>query len=52
MIFFLNQCHGKVEKSGGQIIEQNTGKSEFFCMISTSTTLTKTGGGEAGCFIL
>ena len=50
MIFLLNQCHSKVKKSGGQIIGQNNGKSDLFCMIST--TLTKAGDGGAGCFIL
>ena len=33
----------EVEKSGVQTIRQNTGKFDFFCIIST--TLTKTGGG-------
>ena len=36
MIFFLKQCHSKVEKSGGQTIGQNNGKSDLFCMISTT----------------
>ena len=36
MIFFLKQCHSNVEKSGGQIIRQNNGKSDLFCMISTT----------------
>ena len=45
MIFLLNQCHSKVEKSGGQIMAQKTGKSDFFCIISTA--LTETGGGGA-----
>ena len=50
MIFLLDQCHSKVEKSGGKTMEQNTRKSDFFCMIST--TLTKTRDAGAGCFIL
>ena len=37
MIFFLKQCHSKVEKSGGQTIGQINGKSELFCMISTTS---------------
>ena len=36
MIFFLKQCHNNVEKSGGQTIGQNNGKSDLFCMISTT----------------
>ena len=40
----VNQCHSKVEKSGGQTMAQNTGKSDFFCIISTA--LTETGGGK------
>ena len=36
MIFFLKQCHNNVEKSGGQTIRQNNGKSDLFCMISTA----------------
>ena len=42
IIFDLNQCHSKVEKSGGQTIGENNRKSDFFCMIST--TLTKAVG--------
>ena len=36
MIFFLNQCHSNVEKSGGQAIGQNNQKADLFCMISTT----------------
>ena len=36
MIFFLKQCHSNVEKSGGQTIGQNNGKSDLSCMISTT----------------
>ena len=50
VIFLLNQCHSMAENSGGQTMGQNTGKSDFFCIIST--ILTKNGGGGAGCFIL
>ena len=30
VIFLLNQCHSKLEKSGVQTMGQNTGKSDFF----------------------
>ena len=50
MLFLLNQCHNKVEKSVRQTMGQNNGKSDLLCMIST--TLTKTRDGGAGCFIL
>ena len=43
MVFLSNQCHSKAENSGGQTMPQNTGKSDFFCIIST--VLTETGGG-------
>ena len=33
-MFFLKQCHSNVEKSGGETIGQNNGKSGLFCMIS------------------
>ena len=46
----LNQWHSKVEKSGGETIGQNNGKSNLFCMISL--TLTKSGERGEGCFIL
>ena len=36
MIFFLNQCHSNVEKSGGQAIGQNNQKADLFCLISTT----------------
>ena len=49
-LFFLNWCHKNVEKSGGQTMGQKTGKYDVFCV--TATTLTKTCGGGAGCFIL
>ena len=42
MIFLSNQYHSKVEDSGGKIMAF-TGKSDFFCIISTA--LTETGGG-------
>ena len=29
MIFLLNQCHNKVEKSGGQTMGKNSEKSDF-----------------------
>ena len=34
MIFLLNQCHSKGEKSMRENHGQNTWKSDFFCMIS------------------
>ena len=36
LYIFLKQCHSNVEKSGGQTIEQSNGKSDLFCMISTT----------------
>ena len=50
MVFLLNQCHGKVQKSGEQAMEQNKEKSYFFGMIFT--ILTETGGNGVDCFIL
>ena len=46
----LNQCHNKVEKSGGQNIGRKNGKSYLFCVISL--TLTNSGDRGAGSFIL
>ena len=40
----------KIEKLGRQTMGQNTGKSFFFCMIST--TLAKAGGGGVSYFVL
>ena len=36
VIFFLKQCHSNFEKSGCQTIGQDNGKSDLFCMISTT----------------
>ena len=44
--FALNKqhpCHIKVTKSGGRAMRQNTGTSNFFCMISTILTITVDG---------
>ena len=46
----VNKCHSKVEKSERQSMRQNSGKSFFFCMIST--TLTKSWAGGTGWFML
>ena len=32
VIFLLNQCHSMAEKSGGQTMGKNTGKSDFFVL--------------------
>ena len=39
-----DQCHSKVEKSGGQTMGQNTEKSDFFSVISTNLTKTRDRG--------
>ena len=48
MLFIINQCRSKDDKSGGQSIGQKNGKTLFFWIIST--TLTKTRGGVTDCF--
>ena len=39
-----DQCHSKVEKSGGQTMGQNTEKSDFFSVILTNLTKTRDRG--------
>ena len=48
VVFLLNHCHSKVEKSGGQTMTQNTRNLFFLCINSKALNW----GGGVGCFIL
>ena len=50
--FLQPQGHSKVERSGGQTVGQKNGKSDLFYDFKNLGWTTKTGDGEAGCFIL